>query len=203
MLRAERESWGAFLRALGLLAGLFLIVAAAAMIINFEAKFARLKAARTDPKLMQGIEHTRGLIGQCMVFVPLMAAVCTICVVLAKGAGRRRTVRWADPPKCHRCGYNLTGNESGRCPECGKACYGLLVGNGDSAATARTRGVERCLPARRIPPASGWRAAETLAVTAAVVLFVGALLIVFVLIVVERERLFDLLSQEWRLRFGP
>jgi predicted RNA-binding Zn-ribbon protein involved in translation (DUF1610 family) len=23
-------------------------------------------------------------------------------------------------PNCHRCGYNLSGNVSGRCPECGE-----------------------------------------------------------------------------------
>ncbi|UCG32037.1 MAG: hypothetical protein JSU68_10270 [Phycisphaerales bacterium] len=23
-------------------------------------------------------------------------------------------------PKCHKCGYNLRGNVSGRCPECGE-----------------------------------------------------------------------------------
>jgi hypothetical protein len=25
------------------------------------------------------------------------------------------------PGRCQRCGYNLTGNVSGRCPECGTA----------------------------------------------------------------------------------
>ena len=27
----------------------------------------------------------------------------------------------ADPKRCDRCGYNLTGNVSGTCPECGTA----------------------------------------------------------------------------------
>ena len=26
---------------------------------------------------------------------------------------------WGRPEACHKCGYNLTGNESGVCPECG------------------------------------------------------------------------------------
>jgi len=26
---------------------------------------------------------------------------------------------WGEPEICHKCGYNLTGNESGVCPECG------------------------------------------------------------------------------------
>ena len=32
----------------------------------------------------------------------------------------RHRRRWrSGPPSCLRCGYNLTGNTSGRCPECG------------------------------------------------------------------------------------
>ena len=26
---------------------------------------------------------------------------------------------WGNPSACPKCGYDLTGNESGRCPECG------------------------------------------------------------------------------------
>ena len=26
---------------------------------------------------------------------------------------------WGKPESCHKCGYDLTGNESGICPECG------------------------------------------------------------------------------------
>lgn len=26
---------------------------------------------------------------------------------------------WGEPDTCPGCGYNLTGNQSGRCPECG------------------------------------------------------------------------------------
>ena len=35
--------------------------------------------------------------------------------------GRRPTLRsrFSDDPACRRCDYNLTGNLSGRCPECG------------------------------------------------------------------------------------
>lgn len=36
------------------------------------------------------------------------------CVIRSTGRHSRRTVH----PTCH-CGYNLTGNVSGRCPECG------------------------------------------------------------------------------------
>lgn len=48
------------------------------------------------------------------------------CVTLPLGiatgllwyADRKRT----PPGHCRRCGYNLHGNTSGRCPECGEAC---------------------------------------------------------------------------------
>ncbi|MGD8453852.1 MAG: hypothetical protein PVJ57_18715 [Phycisphaerae bacterium] len=36
-------------------------------------------------------------------------------------------------PVCHRCGYNLTGNTSRRCPECGTA---ILIPGGDQSPTA-------------------------------------------------------------------
>ncbi len=26
---------------------------------------------------------------------------------------------WGEPTECRECGYDLTGNTSGRCPECG------------------------------------------------------------------------------------
>ena len=26
---------------------------------------------------------------------------------------------WGEPAECRECGYDLTGNTSGRCPECG------------------------------------------------------------------------------------
>lgn len=41
------------------------------------------------------------------------------------------------PINCHRCGYNLRENESGRCPECGDA-FALAIGV-DAAAVRATR----------------------------------------------------------------
>ena len=38
---------------------------------------------------------------------------------------------WGYPEACPACGYNLTGNESGICPECGKQ---LLVPDGGGGA---------------------------------------------------------------------
>ena len=31
------------------------------------------------------------------------------------------------PPMCHDCGYNLTGNVSGRCPECGRSIVSTSI----------------------------------------------------------------------------
>jgi uncharacterized integral membrane protein len=37
---------------------------------------------------------------------------------------------WRQPPECRTCGYNLTGNRSGICPECGtKIEFALLAGD--------------------------------------------------------------------------
>lgn len=41
---------------------------------------------------------------------------------------------WRDRPQpsdcCRNCGYDLTGNVSGRCPECGQRCERIGAGNG-------------------------------------------------------------------------
>ncbi len=49
-------------------------------------------------------------------FVPLWIPLCALLVLTVTLArGMRRT----KPGHCLRCGYDLTGNVSGRCPECG------------------------------------------------------------------------------------
>jgi hypothetical protein len=40
----------------------------------------------------------------------------------------RRVRRRKPPGHCQQCGYNLTGNVSGRCPECGTPCPSLSAG---------------------------------------------------------------------------
>lgn len=35
------------------------------------------------------------------------------------GVSHQRVENLLDPAKCRKCGYDLTGNMSGRCPECG------------------------------------------------------------------------------------
>ena len=32
----------------------------------------------------------------------------------------KRACKWRFPSRCWFCGYDLTGNESGQCPECGQ-----------------------------------------------------------------------------------
>jgi hypothetical protein len=63
------------------------------------------------------IRKASGFAGQCLV-IPLWPILLSICVLTA-------TLWWLDrrripPGHCRRCGYNLTGNVSGVCPECGE-----------------------------------------------------------------------------------
>jgi hypothetical protein len=51
----------------------------------------------------------------------LLMAMLPIAVVTLRWAGRRRRLKLS---LCLRCGYSLTGNTSGVCPECGTAVTG-------------------------------------------------------------------------------
>jgi hypothetical protein len=66
----------------------------------------------------------RDILGYRMrcVVVPMPAiAVVSFCVPLVCYARRRRRHRRSAQGHCPACGYDLTGNVSGVCPECGKA----------------------------------------------------------------------------------
>lgn len=52
-------------------------------------------------------------------WLPLALFSATPTVALIRGPPRR--YRRHDKGLCLKCGYNLTGNVSGRCPECGEA----------------------------------------------------------------------------------
>ena len=54
------------------------------------------------------------------VFIPLWAFFCLVGVPTAALFWRDR--RRPKPGHCRKCGYDLTGNVSGVCPECGRAC---------------------------------------------------------------------------------
>jgi len=49
-----------------------------------------------------------------------------ICIGFPAAILFYRDRRRIPPGHCQKCGYNLTGNESGKCPECGKPCEGGL-----------------------------------------------------------------------------
>jgi hypothetical protein len=48
--------------------------------------------------------------------IPLWTALTLVWGIAALTWYRRRHIL---PGHCRKCGYNLTGNTSGRCPECG------------------------------------------------------------------------------------
>ena len=60
--------------------------------------------------------------------LPVLGALSSFSGFRCLRAFARRAMR--DLEHCQRCGYNLTGNVSGRCPECG-AATGHRTGAGD------------------------------------------------------------------------
>ena len=59
-----------------------------------------------------------------LTFVLLIYAVALVVVVLVGLFAAVLVASWGYSPSpnlCRWCGYNLTGNVSGRCPECGEA----------------------------------------------------------------------------------
>lgn len=60
------------------------------------------------------------LADQWLLHAALLAAV-TVFIGLLHIIGRRQSLRarFATNPRCWKCGYDLTGNVSGVCPECG------------------------------------------------------------------------------------
>lgn len=58
-----------------------------------------------------------------VVMVPLPLLVAMFAAVPVLMLGRAAWRRWfpRDPSACSHCGYDLTGNESGVCPECGNS----------------------------------------------------------------------------------
>ena len=78
-----------------------------------------LAAAVLLPALAAGLTyrsiHAAAVSFVIALFVAGLAAPLAVIVILIS-ARRSRSSR----AECPRCGYNLTGNRSGRCPECGR-----------------------------------------------------------------------------------
>lgn len=58
--------------------------------------------------------------------------------------------------ECHKCGYDLTGNELGVCPECGtvvrcRVCYHMLVADDFGPCTHCGEPFPRFAPIERVP----------------------------------------------------
>ncbi len=61
---------------------------------------------------------------KCYVHIWHLVLIAGVATVIFWIVGSRRWIRWRLPPPghCQSCGYNLTGNVSGKCPECGDPC---------------------------------------------------------------------------------
>jgi predicted Zn-ribbon and HTH transcriptional regulator len=81
---------------------------------NFRPMTTRLGFRLLFPRLESWPDgRTILYLGVWILLVPLSAATALLWWL-----GRRRI----PPGHCRRCGYNLTANTSGRCPECGTTC---------------------------------------------------------------------------------
>lgn len=110
------------IRALRLLLCVIAILHVAAWVI---ALCSRLSLSRDVPQYLLGhrigadlADSLKGfeLVGMFLCG-PILAAV-GIAVLAVRWADKRPS---AKPGRCRSCGYNLTGNTSGVCPECGAA----------------------------------------------------------------------------------
>lgn len=59
--------------------------------------------------------------------------LCAVCCALVVALRHRTDVRYEPVCPCEHCGYELIGNTSGRCPECGQATGREVPGGGRPA----------------------------------------------------------------------
>lgn len=93
-----------------------------------QSRLSNSRSARTNQLIVAGwIAFVLAIgLSTAISFGPAFDAGLRICALLAiglilmgfMGLGKLRVVRAAGR-FCHRCGYNLAGNASGRCSECG------------------------------------------------------------------------------------
>ncbi len=90
---------------------------ASVLLFSAEGDTPRWRVTATEAHRM--ISMQAYLHGLWMTAVPIWAifALCTIATCLLFFFERTRT----HPGHCAHCGYSLTGNTSGKCPECGAA----------------------------------------------------------------------------------
>ena len=77
-------------------------------------------------------------------FPPTKLVKLPLCLVLLAVLLLAVLLWWLDrkkypPGHCPRCGYNLTGNESGVCPECGRAVEASRAGEGTRRASSAAK----------------------------------------------------------------
>jgi len=86
---------------------------------------------RISPMPARGISYDDRFVGAVIPdwFLMAMCALAPVgCAVMW-----RRTLKRRPPGHCRRCNYDLTGNTSGTCPECGTA---ISTESGQRSSTA-------------------------------------------------------------------
>ena len=73
-----------------------------------------------DGLIPQLIRQRIKQIAEVPLFAPTLALAVLVLIRFRRSLYRRFVPVWS-PSACRRCGYDLTGNVSGTCPECGRA----------------------------------------------------------------------------------
>jgi hypothetical protein len=63
-------------------------------------------------------------------YVPFVLVGLPTCILFYRD---RRSVRWAGTGRCVECGYDLAGNTTGACPECGQRREPDIISDDPSA----------------------------------------------------------------------
>ena len=104
------------------------VLGAAAAVLSFPLLFASmffmvdtLSRKILDADLISYVSVGYGLPKNSVLAV-LLTCIVILSYLLSRLLHARIVYRHVldDAPRCEGCGYNLTGNRSGRCPECGE-----------------------------------------------------------------------------------
>ncbi len=79
--------------------------------------------------LFTAAEEQPGLdpVANAVAAIGLVQFIVFICLDIRARVCRWRRIRWLEENRCITCGYDLTGNGTGRCSECGTEIIGAQV----------------------------------------------------------------------------